>query len=144
MCSGQTQLDDESCLHSCCSAKHDSVTAFEHLILDHFFAPDPTLDGPIRANHFRVPKTNPFLLRIDANRGFEAIRTNCSKILKTLQNRGSSANRFSRIDSRESPRFVLRIAGPSQGHSTHAECGKHYQEPACSSHENSGTGFPLS
>ena len=76
------------------------------------------IDSQIRANRlilanlFRVPELNPLLcesrfegLKI-ANRGFEAIRANRSHVMKT----GVSL----RIDSRESPRFALRIAGPSK------------------------------
>ena len=70
------------------------------------------LDGPIRANHFRVPELNPLsanpvsgALKI-ANRRFQAIRANRSNVMKTVF--------FLRVNSRESPRFALRIAGPSK------------------------------
>ena len=46
-----------------------------------------------------------------ANCRFEAIR---AKSLARYGNRGFSANRFARVYSRESPRFSLRIAGPSK------------------------------
>ena len=66
----------------------------------------------ILANRFRVPELNPFFanrasggLKI-ANRRFEAIRSNRSHVMKI--------GVFLRIDSRESPRFALRIAGPSE------------------------------
>ena len=69
------------------------------------------LDGPIRANRFRVPELNPLFcesrlgaLKI-ANRRFEEIRANRSNVM--------NIGFFLRIDSHESPRFALRIAGPS-------------------------------
>ena len=91
------------------------------------------LDGPIRANRFadsresldsresfRGSRNEPLYcesrfggLQI-ANRRSEAIR---AKSLARYQNRVfffCSANRFARIDSRESPRFALRIAGPAK------------------------------
>ena len=71
-------------------------------------------DWLILANRFRVPELNPFFcesrfggLKI-ANRGVEAIRTNRSHVMKI------SANRFARIDLRDSPQFALRVAGPSK------------------------------
>ena len=68
----------------------------------------------ILANRFRVPELNPFFRKSrfgglkNANRGFEveAIRANRSHVLKI----GVSL----RIDSRESPRFALRVAGLSK------------------------------
>ena len=66
----------------------------------------------ILANRFRVPKPNPLFCESrfgglkTANHRFEAIRANCSHIVKI--------GLFLRIDSRESPRFALRIAGPSK------------------------------
>ena len=91
-----------------------------------------TLDGPIRANRFadsrespdsressRGSRTEPLFfcksrfrgLKI-ANHSFEAIRANRWHAMKI----GFlfSVNRFVRIDSRESPGFTLRIAGPSK------------------------------
>ena len=66
---------------------------------------------------FRVPELNPFFanrpsggLKI-ANRSFEAIRANRWHVLKI--GFFVSVSRFVRIDSRESPQFGLRIAGPS-------------------------------
>ena len=90
-----------------------------------------SLDGPIRANRFadsresrlilairfRVSEPNPFFCESRfggakiANRRFEAIRANRSHVMKIGF---FSANRFARIDSRESPRFALRIARPSK------------------------------
>ena len=87
------------------------------------------LDGPIRANRFAdsrespdsresswASRTEPLFcesrfggLKI-ANRGFEAIRANRSHVMK--------AGVFLQIDSRESPRFALRIAGPSKNWGT--------------------------
>ena len=74
------------------------------------------LDSQIRANGLRVPELNPFFcessfgaLKI-VNRRFEAIRANRSNIMKIR----FSANRFARIDSRESPRSALRTAAPSK------------------------------
>ena len=83
------------------------------------------LDGPIRANRFADSRESPDSResfrgsRIEplfceshferlkiANRRFEAIRANRSHIMKI--------GGFLRIDSRESPRFGLRIAGPSK------------------------------
>ena len=70
----------------------------------------------ILANHFRVPELNPFLanrasalwgLKI-ANRRFETICANCTHVMKI------GLFYFQRIDLRESPRFALRIAGPSK------------------------------
>ena len=60
----------------------------------------------IRANHVRVPEPNSlFCSRFGApeiaNRRFEAIRANHSNVVM-------------RIDSRNLPRFALRIAGPSK------------------------------
>ena len=68
------------------------------------------LDGTIHANRFRVPELNPFF----ANR--------VSGHALTIANRRLRANRlnfmriwvFLRLDSRESPRFALRIAGRSK------------------------------
>ena len=63
----------------------------------------------ILANRFRVPELNPFcesrfgVLRI-ANRRFEAIHANRLHVM--------NIGAFLRIDSRESPRFELRIVGP--------------------------------
>ena len=74
------------------------------------------IDSRIHANRLRVPELNPFFanrtsghskLRIT---GFEAIRANRSNIMKMF----FCANRFTRIDSCESPRFALRIAWPSE------------------------------
>ena len=80
------------------------------------------IDSQIRANclilvnRFRVPeRTEPLFcessrgLKI-ANLRFESIRANRSHV---YENQGFSANRLARINSRESPRFALRIAGPS-------------------------------
>ena len=74
----------------------------------------------ILANRFRVPELNPFFCELSgfgglkiANRRFAAIRANRSHVMKIVF-WGFSANRFERIDSRESPRFALRIAGPSK------------------------------
>ena len=84
------------------------------------------LDGPIRANRFadsreshdsresfqgsrteRLFFANRALGQLKiANRRFEAIRANRSHVMKMVF--------FARIDSRESPRFALRIAGPSK------------------------------
>ena len=68
---------------------------------------------PILANRFRVPELNPFVGKSrfgglqTANHRFEGIRANRSHIVKI-------GFFFLRIDSRESPRFALRIAGPSK------------------------------
>ena len=59
-----------------------------------------TLDGPIRANHSRVSELNPERFYIEA---ICANRADATKI-------GVSC----KIDSRESLRFALRIAGSSQ------------------------------
>ena len=89
------------------------------------------LDGPICANLFADSRESPdsresvqgsrteppfFANRASgglqvANRRFEAIRVN---LLKRYENRVFPANRFTRIDSCESPRFALRITGPSR------------------------------
>ena len=68
------------------------------------------LSGPIRANRPRVPEMNPFKRCFFANRvpghqkianhGFEAIRANCSNVMKIAV--------FLRIDSRE----VIRANRP--------------------------------
>ena len=77
----------------------------------------PHLDGPIRANCFKDPELNPFFRESpfralkNANRRFEAIRANRSKVMKIVF---LSANRVVRIDSRKSPRWALRITRPSQ------------------------------
>ena len=82
-------------------------------------APFARIDSQIRANflilanRFRVPELNPFFCESHfggqkiANRRFEAIRANRSNVMKMG---GFSAN----FDSRESPRFALRIARPSK------------------------------
>ena len=66
----------------------------------------------IRTNRLRVPsrtlsfcKSRFGALKF-ANQRLEAIRANCSNVMKIWV--------FLRIDSRESPRFVLRIVGPSK------------------------------
>ena len=70
----------------------------------------------ILANRFRVPELNPFFceslfggLKI-ANRRFEAIRAKFAANCSHVMNMEVSL----RINSRESPRFALRIAGPSK------------------------------
>ena len=70
----------------------------------------------LRVSRLRLPELNPFFLanRVSgalqpANRRFEAIRANRSNVMKIVL----LANRFPQIDSRELPRFALRIAGPS-------------------------------
>ena len=74
----------------------------------------------IHANRLRVPELNP--LSCESRFGalkhcelqVEAIRANR---LDVINIEGFSANRFARIDSRESPRFALQIAaGPSKAH----------------------------
>ena len=91
-----------------------------------FPVPDPNLRWPdsresifrfteiclILANRFRVPELKTFFanrtsggLKI-ANCRFEAIRTNRSHVMKL--------GFFLRIDSRQSPQFALRMAGPSK------------------------------
>ena len=88
------------------------------------------LDGPIRANRFADSRESPDSLELfqgsqteplfcesrfgglkTANRRFEAIRASRSNVMKTG---GFSANQFVRFDSRESPRFALRIVEPSK------------------------------
>ena len=74
------------------------------------------------ANRFRVPELNPFSANRaagakNANCRFEAIRANRSHIMKTVifcESIRAIANRFTKKESRESPRFALRIAGPSK------------------------------
>ena len=83
------------------------------------------LDGPIRANQFADSRESPdsresfqgsrteplFANRASGGRGGGglkiAIRANCSHVMKV-------GVFFLRTDSRESPRFALRIAGPSK------------------------------
>ena len=73
------------------------------------------LNGPIRANRLRAPKLNPFFAnRVSgrkkiANRRFEVIRANRSNVMKVMK-----VGVFLRIDSCESPRFAVRIAGSSK------------------------------
>ena len=69
------------------------------------------LDQAREPGRFRVPDLNPFFNGASggltvANRRFEAIRANHSRVMKL--------GVFLRIDSRESPRFELRMAGPSK------------------------------
>ena len=70
------------------------------------------IDSLILGNRFRVPELNPLFCEShfgglkSANRRFKAIRANRSHVMKIAF--------VLRIDSRESPRFALRIAGPSK------------------------------
>ena len=71
----------------------------------------------ILANRFRVLELNSFLANRAFGRGGKANRRFCGDSRESLaryEDRGFYANRFARIDSRESPRFALRIAGSSK------------------------------
>ena len=88
------------------------------------------LDGPIRANRFTdsresldsarivsgFPNWTPFLrIALRGGKSSEShVWGDSHESLARYENRSFSANRFAQIDSRESPRFVLRIAGPSR------------------------------
>ena len=67
-------------------------------------AAHPNLDGEILANRFQGFWTEPFFCESKHSR----------ESLARYENRGFPANRFARVDLRESPRFALRIAGPSK------------------------------
>ena len=93
--------------------------------------PSQSLEGPIRANRFADSRESPdsresfqsspteplfcesrFVGLKLANRGSEAIRANRSNVMKIV------CFVFLRIDSCESIRFALRIAGPSKSQSS--------------------------
>ena len=79
-------------------------------------------NGPIRANRLRAPGLNPLFANLVsgrkeiANRGFEVIRANPSNVMKVMK-----VGVFLRIDSCESPRFAVRIAGSSKVRGDHDE-----------------------
>ena len=90
------------------------------------------LDGPIHVNRFTAPREAGHSRELSqgsrseslfcessfgalkvANRGFQAVRANRSNVIMKI-GIFLSANRFTRINSCESPRFALRITGPSK------------------------------
>ena len=83
-----------------------------------------SLGGPIRTKHLGVPELNPlswesrFGALKAVNRRFEAIRANPSSPMKV--------GAFLRIDSRESPRFALRIAEPSKCQSSNGHSQREF------------------